>query len=157
MTSRKTASNTFISCRNGVAAVEFALIAPILIAVLIGVVDFSMYVHQRMTLDILSRDAVQYVVQGGNVVDIGVNIIETSDAYNRAQAEGRVFNYTAVQECQCSGGAPVDCGDTCPVGEYVKGFCAATITSTFTPIVPYPGVETDGITLTGYTRMQFNW
>lgn len=144
-------------CKKGVAAVEFALIAPILIAILVGVVDFAMYIHQRMMLDILSRDAAQYVVQGGNVDDVVANVIETSNVYAQATAEGRALIYGAEQQCECAGGVAVDCGGTCGAGDYVRAFCAVTISSTFDPIVPYPGVEEDGITLTGYTRLQFNW
>lgn len=144
-------------CDDGVAAVEFALIAPVLFSILIATLDFAMFVHQKMMLDILTRDAVQYVVQGGNVADVGENIIETSNVYTQAQDNGRPFDYEAVQECECSDGSTIDCGDTCPAGDYVRSFCSVTATSEYEPLVPYPGVSEDAVEITGFSRMQFNW
>ena len=57
--------SSFVQCQRGVAAVEFALIAPILLILLIGVFDFGMFINTQMRLENLSRSIAEYIIQGG--------------------------------------------------------------------------------------------
>jgi Flp pilus assembly protein TadG len=48
--------------RNGGAAVEFAIVLPIFLAVLFGMIDFGWYYYQRFSLTAAIRDGVRYGV-----------------------------------------------------------------------------------------------
>ena len=56
--------NQFIKDKSGVAATEFALIAPVFLLLLIGVIDYGVYMNNVMHLENTARSAAQYVVQG---------------------------------------------------------------------------------------------
>ena len=47
---------------NGAAAVEFALIAPILLLLLVGTVEFGWFIHMKMTLNSAATYAARVVV-----------------------------------------------------------------------------------------------
>ena len=146
----------FFQCEKGVAAVEFALLVPVLVIILMGVVDYGTFMNQKMKLQDLSRTAVQYVVQGGSASDVMANIVETSDFYTAAGADGQTVNVDMAQECECAGGTSVSCSGTCSaVGDYMRYFYSARLDSTYTPIFVYPGLPTS-IRLEGYSRMQYN-
>jgi Flp pilus assembly protein TadG len=141
---------------SGIAIVEFALIVPVLLVMLAGVVDYGSYIHERMMLEELSRNAVQYIVQGGAEADVMNNVIAPSNAYVRAQAEGRVITYAAEQKCECANGAPVACGTGCVAeDDYERKFWEVTVTTVYQPIFPYPGVSEAGLSLTGYSRLRY--
>lgn len=146
----------FFCCEKGVAAIEFAMLVPVLVVMVLGVVDYGTFINKKMKLQDLSRTAVQYVVQGGADVDVMENIVETSDFYVEAQAAGQTVNIVTGQQCECAGGMSVSCGGTCAgVGDYMRYYYTATLDSTFTPIFIYPGIPAS-IRLEGYSRMQYN-
>lgn len=132
------------------------MIVPILVLLVLGVVDYGTFINQKMKLQDLSRTVVQYVVQGGADVDVMTNIVETSDFYAAAKAVGQAVNVTTEQQCECANGVYAVCTGTCAgVGDYMRYYYAATIDSTYEPIFIYPGIPAS-ITLTGYSRMQYN-
>jgi Flp pilus assembly protein TadG len=149
---------TFIKCERGVAATEFALLVPVFVVITLGIVDYGRFINERMKLQELSRTAVQYVVQGGSDSDVVANIIQTSDFYERAVADGQTINVETSQECECADGASISCNtsSTCSAsGDYKRYFYTATLESTYDTIFVYPGIP-DSVSLTGYTRMQYN-
>jgi Flp pilus assembly protein TadG len=48
----------------GAAAVEFALVLPILLVILLGIIDFGLYVYSDLQLTHSARDAVRYLSLG---------------------------------------------------------------------------------------------
>ncbi len=139
----------------GVAAVEFALIAPMLLLLLAGVADFGMFLNTNMKLQELSHRAAEYVVQGGLATDVTANILQNDSLYYVTDANQSSIKYTGATACECSNGAYVDCAGTCTGNDYVRSYFSATLTAVYTPIMPWPGI-TSGITLTGYSRLQYS-
>jgi Flp pilus assembly protein TadG len=135
----------------GVAAIEFAMVLPVLVLLLTGMVDYGMYIHKKMQLQELSRRAVEYVVQGGQESAVAANIIEASDLYDASSV-----TYSTETVCECADGDAIACtGSTCAdPNDYIRSFFATTVTGTYTPVLPYPGFP-DSITMTGYSRLQF--
>lgn len=148
---------TWTRAEEGIAAVEFALLVPIVATLLVGIIDFGMYIHTFMRLEDLSRSAVQYVVLGGNPEDMPGVIIESSEVYNNAVDAGNPLTYTATQICECGSGVEVSCDEpTCDSGDYVRGFYNVEVEGSYNTILPYPGLP-DAMTLTGVSRMQYDW
>lgn len=143
----------------GVAAVEFALIAPMLLIILAGLVDYGMYAHQQMQVQELSRRAAEYVVQGGQESNVQADIINTSDFYNTPDANRTSLpQFSGTIACECANGiASTDptCKTPCPTdGDYLRSYYEAKVTATYTPIIPWTGLSST-ITLTGYSRLQY--
>ena len=144
--------SNFFQCEKGVAAVEFAMIVPVLLLILVGTVDYGMFINSKMKLQDLSRSAAQYVVQGGSNDDVMKDIIQASDFYTKSQAAGQTITVTTEQVCECANGNSVECGSTCGSNDYLRNYYIATLESTYSPIIP----GFNSITLQGYSRIQYN-
>lgn len=146
----------FRRCEEGMAAVEYALFLPVLVTLLAGILDYGMYIHGQMTMQELARAAAEYVVQGGNPDEdvIDANVFEGSTVRDAAVAEGRVVTYDPKIECECEGRVEVECNGSCGSGDYVRTFYTVTLTSTYTPIFPWPGIGSS-VDISGYASLQF--
>ena len=146
---RRYARNT-----RGIAAVEFALIVPVLIVIMAGVIDYGAYIREKMMLEELARNAAQYVIQGGAAADVAANVINPSRIKERATAEGRTISYRVVARFECANGVAVANNVACGSGDYKRRFWEASVATTYAPLIPYPGVSTTAIPLTGFARLQ---
>ena len=138
-----------------VAAIEFALIVPILTLLLAASVDYGMYIREGMQAQSLSRRAAEYVVRGGQEAAVEADVIETSSFYSGTPVNRTSITYKGETQCECAGGGgAIDCSSFCPGHDYLRSYFAVTITAVYTPLLPYPGIM-DGVTLTGYSRLQY--
>src|SRR5690606_11890338 len=97
----------FLFREDGVAAVEFALIAPVLVAALVGMVDYGLYINAAMKLENEARAAAEYVYRGGDV-----GMLE-EDVFLATMSQ-ETYDQTTVDAdfaCQCSNGDDVLCDD----------------------------------------------
>lgn len=63
-------SRTFVRCDHGVAAIEFALLAPLFLLILVAVIDIGMVLRTRFLLNTELSSAANYsLVYGGALVD----------------------------------------------------------------------------------------
>lgn len=137
---------------SGVAAVEFALIAPVLIFILIGIVDFGMYINMALKVENVTRAAAEYLLAGGDEADLENDIILPSNLGSTAGEVIPVVEYS----CECVNGAAVACGGTCvAVGDYVRRFLDVSMEINYETVIPYPGLV-DNLTLQGNVRLQAN-
>jgi Flp pilus assembly protein TadG len=139
----------------GVAAVEFALIAPIFLLLLIGAFDYGIYINKQMLLENTARAAAEYVNQGGSTDTIDddiVNLVQFN--VNAASMDSLVIDTSFV--CECTGGTTVNCDTGCtadPADTYMRRFINIDISMDFQTVFPYPGIP-DTITLRGNSRLQ---
>ena len=83
--------------QRGAAAVEFALVVPLLLSMLLGVIDFGMAFGQSINLQAAARESARQGVTEGNVIASANN------------ARGRELDNTKLQVkfvVDTSGGAP---------------------------------------------------
>lgn len=144
----------FFQSDKGVAAIEFALIAPILCLLLLGVIDYGIYFNERMRMEDLARATAQYAVQGGDPDDAMTNVAEGSDVYTDAAADGQTITSSAEEVCECAAGVAVACTDTCIDGSYVRHYFQVEMERPYAPLFPYPGIA-ENLTIRGYSRLQF--
>lgn len=135
---------------HGIAAVEFAFVAPVLVLLLVGMIDFGMYINQRMQLENLARSATEYVIKGGSEANVMSDVIAGSGQIEDEEMDE--ITSSASSTCECDDGVEVICGDGCG-GGYERRFYAFELTRTYTPMFPYPGIP-DSITMTGHARLQ---
>lgn len=137
---RKAASES-----RGTAAIEFGIIAPVLVVVLFGLVELSFAVQQAMQVqDAAEAGAVYAGKHGWNAAGI------VSAVVNATGAAGVTADPPPVQFCGCpsAGGiAAVACTDTCAGGGSPSHYARISASMPHTPILtgmglPIPDVFT---------------
>lgn len=154
----------YIKDQSGVAATEFALIAPILILITVGTVDVGMYVNEKMKAENAARSAVDYVVSGGEETALLESVL--ADLYENdpdgipGTADDTDWqNDVSVNvelQCECGDGVVVACTSTCEdPGTFKRRYYNGTVERTHNTLFPYPGFAST-MTIEGHARMQLD-
>jgi Flp pilus assembly protein TadG len=117
----------------GVAAIEFAFIVPVLSLLVIGMVDYAVYIGKAMSLQQLATTAALYVVEGGQEADVKAAVIDTA-AINTA---ANPVTFTGEMVCECANGASVVCNGNCGDADFMRSYYSATVQATYKPILSY--------------------
>ena len=120
--------------RRGIATIEFALIAPLLLLLVAGVLDYTMLMRTAIAVADAARAGAQY------------GSLSSANASNTAGMQSAAINaapdingltVTAVKVCQCSDGSTVNCsGGTCTTGP-VRIYAQVTVQATCSAIFSY--------------------
>ncbi len=134
----------FFSCKRGAAAVEFAIISPVMLAALAGIGDYGVTVFEKMELVSAARSGAQMALD--DYTDTAAIKQTVADATNAGISTGDV---TTTTFCECDDGTSLSsCSDSCGTAN-VKYFM--TITATKTHNLIFLGTP---ITLTGSTTVR---
>jgi Flp pilus assembly protein TadG len=161
--------------RRGVAAVEFAIIAPVLLLLLGGVVDFGLALATRSQLANGVAQGVQYaLLTGPSVTGTSVQSVVRAAAL-RSGVTGTVTVTTtdssaahhAGPACYCVGGEPATlsayatmsgtytCTGTCPSPDMAPGvFLVITASYVYQPLMPLSQLVTPTLSETVTVRLQ---
>jgi Flp pilus assembly protein TadG len=107
---------TLFTSSSGVAAVEFALVLPILAAIVITLPDLSQAATGVMQMEGAARASIQYAMGGGTDMTQAQTI-----GLNAWADKPTGATLTASQSCQCAGAAGT-CGQPCPDGSIPQTF-----------------------------------
>ena len=122
------------SQRSGQTVVELALLLPLLLLLMVGVIEIGRYAYFDILVSNAARAGAQYGAQS-LIQAADVNGITTA-----AQNDGlNTMAITAIQQCGCAAGALGACpsGAVCPQPlTYVK----VTATDTYNSLFNYPGI-----------------
>jgi Flp pilus assembly protein TadG len=123
------------------AMVEFALIAPLLLLLVAGAVDYSMLMRSAIAVGDAARAGAEF------------GSLNTTNASNTAGMQSTALNAapdingisaSAAKVCKCSSGSTVNCGGgTCPSGP-VRTYVQVTVKTTINPIFSYPSLGFTG-------------
>lgn len=130
-----------IQDRGGVAAIEFALVAPILIVMFLGCYEVTDYVRATMRTDQVAQSVAELIARqasvtndtnmygAGSITDYCYAAQAVIAPYNPANLTVKIASYT-----MSGGSAAEDWGVTCPAND------TSTATTGFTPGVPPTGL-----------------
>lgn len=138
--------------KTGVAAVEFALIVPILLLLLVGLIDYGLYINTEMKLENMARSAADYVANGGDEENLEDDIV----AFGFAPDDKNDFDdivITTELTCECDDADVIVCDNACPDGEYKRRFIEVIMELEYDPLFLYPGLPSSMV-LTGDARLQ---
>lgn len=129
----------FTRAGSGASAVEFALIAPVLCMMLIGTVDFSLWMWNQMRVGNAARAGAEYaVVKGYDSAKISTAITSATGA------SAISANPAPTQSCGCpngtSGITTMTCGSTCPGGATAGTYVTSSAQANYSLILPWPGI-----------------
>ncbi len=114
----------FLRGRSGTSAVEFALVSPILIAILIPLSDLGSMMTSVDNMETAVRASTQYALKGGTDMTVARN--EGIQAWTAKPSGGTL---SAQQFCKCGTTSNV-CTTPCPDGSYPLDYVAVTATAT---------------------------
>jgi Flp pilus assembly protein TadG len=127
---------TFFRNEHGVGAIEFALIAPMLAIVLMGIMSGWAYYQQNNYMRDSVEVAGKYFLQGGTSEATGIAIAEA--AWNQKPDDG---NVEVSKTCACAGAA-ASCTTVCSDSSIPEKYWTIEASSVFydpffvNPIVP---------------------
>jgi Flp pilus assembly protein TadG len=123
-----------MASRRGTATVEFALIAPLLLLFLAGVLDYTMVIRMA----IAATDAARAGAAFGSLSTANAgNLTGMQTAAINAAPDVTGLTATAAKTCQCSNGTTVSCsGGTCATGP-VRTYVTVTVQATDSSIFSY--------------------
>lgn len=113
--------------RSGVSSVEFALLMPVMLAMLVGLVDWGLAIDQRIQLQTAVRAGAQYALRSPTDT-AGITAAVRAAAADRTLTVGNPVIF-----CECNGGA-ADCSSTCDSG--LQRFLSVNATQAFVPLTP---------------------
>ncbi|HEY1682730.1 MAG TPA: TadE family protein [Candidatus Tumulicola sp.] len=132
--------------------VEFAILAPVMIFLAIGMIDTGRYAYYSILAANAARAGAQYGSLDLEHVSQAVPIAAaaTADAQSLAQFHTTptclvAVNNGSMSACPTSGSSPLTPGSV----YYVQ----VTTTGSFTPLFPYPGIP-NPVTVTGSSTMR---
>jgi Flp pilus assembly protein TadG len=120
----------------GGAAIELAVVSPLLLLLLIGVVDYGRAFYTSITVSNAARAGAEYGAQG----PIQSGDIAGMKAF--AQGDGQeagTLTVNARRYCEC-GGAAAPCSTVCTGGAAPDVFIEVTATKSLSMLLPYPGL-----------------
>ena len=144
-------------CSDGTALVEFALAAPILVTLVLGIADFGMLAAKNAALEGATRVGAEYArnnstcqadIAGSSCITGIKSAMQSSGSFSPALT----FPSDPSASCECDDGSSIACGTTCAVGKTPnRVLVTVTASQTYTPILPWPGIPTS---LTASTELR---
>jgi hypothetical protein len=120
--------------KSGIAAIEFAVIAPLLLLLFVCITDLGLGVYANMQVGIAAQYGAQYaLVNGYDANAINLAVKSSSDL---------VLGVSSTKFCGCAGGdngvvqltCKTNCDDGSPAGTYVR----VSVKHTYATLLPYP-------------------
>jgi Flp pilus assembly protein TadG len=120
----------------GVAAIEFAVLAPLLALMLIGMVDLGIGIHRKMQVQNAVQAGAQFAVFYGFNADLIAKAVLSATA-----AQGLTASPAPSKSCGCptaSSVTPATCGSPCSGGSVARTYVNVFAQNTYTTLLPYP-------------------
>ncbi len=121
---------------SGVAAVEFALIGPLLILAAVCTIDLGMGMHRKMQVQTAAQTGAEYATTHG--FDASAITAVTTSA---TSLTGIAASPAPARFCGCptsTGISAAACESTCAAGQMAGTYVRVSAQSSYTPILPYP-------------------
>ena len=137
---------------DGNATVEFALLLPLMLLLVLGAVDFARLFYAAITVASAAWAGVQYGAQ--DTIKAKDNAgMQTAASNDAADITG--VTATAQSYCECSNGTRVDCITGTCSGARPPLYVQVTVQKTFTTLVDYLGIpHNTALSRTAIMRVQ---
>lgn len=120
----------------GVAAIEFAMIVPVLLFMMVAIVDFGLAIYSDMEVQNAAQAGAQYAIAHGfNATSIAQAVTSATNL------PGITVSVGPTKFCGCPssiGVANAACNSTCSGGSTSGTYVTVSAQGTYTTIVPYP-------------------
>lgn len=117
---------------SGASVIEFALFAPVLAMMVMGISDISMGYSRKLTLEAAAYRSLEKVAVGSVQTDYSALRTEAATA-----AGVNVSDVTVDNWLECNRTRQSDFGGACGAGEEISRYVSVTISSGYTPRFSY--------------------
>lgn len=112
-----------LSSRRGAAAIEFALIAPVILVALTGIVNYGLAMFDKMQMQSAARSGAQLaLLDAGDTAAIKQAVVDSTNLGITTS------DVTTTQFCECANATIITCGNTCSDGSTNRYFMTVTAT-----------------------------
>jgi len=137
--------------RRAIATVEFALVAPLLMLLLAGVLDFTMLLRTATCAADAARAGTEYGSRGASAA-LDYAGMQAAALNSAPGVTG--MTATATRSCKCVDGTSVSCGGSCTGGKMLVYVQVTTQAAAYT-LFDYPALHFSGaVTSTASMRAQ---
>jgi Flp pilus assembly protein TadG len=123
----------FIKHTMGTAAIEFALLVPVIMLILFGIVNFGLIIAKKNELTGVVSVGMLYAFGNSN----NPTLVETAMTTSTNLLP---LSVTATQSCECVNGTQPGCTTNCPDGQLPAKYVSVTASSTVNLIQPTFGI-----------------
>ena len=119
----------------GVAAIEFAMIVPLLSLMVVSVADIGMAVHRKMQVEHAAQAGAEYAIVNGFDADAISSAVTSATDSTAISAQPR-----PVKFCGCATASGIDtltCGAICPGGALAGTYTTVSAQATYSTIINY--------------------
>ena len=137
---RRNTLRQFIAGRDtgiaGLAAIEFAILAPVLILMMICVVDLGMGIYRKMQVQNAAQAGAEYAMVHGYSASSVLSAVTNATSFS-----GIVASPLPNQFCGCpsnTGVTTISCGSTCTGGSTPGTYVTVSTQGTYNTLFDYP-------------------
>lgn len=126
----------FIGQADGSAALEFAVIGPILVLALVGTVDLGLGLYQNMQVQNAAQAGAVYAASHTFSVTNISNVVSSATNSSSITASPSPAKF-----CGCGSNAGVvanACNSSCPAGAIAGTYISVNAQASYSPLLPYP-------------------
>ena len=138
-------------CVSGNISVEFALVLPFLMMLVMGAYDFGRGFTEKLRLNSAARAGAQYALQKYNMVGDDAGVIQS--ARDDAEDVNDTLNVTPRYFCTCLTGCGIPCGTSCAGGEVPMRYIEVDVSGPFEFMFDYP-MTSGSMTLQGHAELR---
>jgi Flp pilus assembly protein TadG len=120
----------------GIAAVEFAMIVPILLLMFVCISDFGIGIYTNMQVENAAQYGAEYAVVNGYDTSAITNAVRGSTSLNN-------ISVSPTQFCGCPSGSSItstSCTATCSDGSTAGTFVQVSVAHDYSTLISYPGL-----------------
>ena len=124
--------------RDGLGAIEFGFIAPVLLMLLLGVLDFGMAFWQQIEISNAADAGAQWGMQNTFDHDSIQTVVQAATSLSITTS-----NITPTQPCGCAtstGVSTYSCGSTCPDGTTPQPYIVVNTHVCYSTVFTWPGL-----------------
>jgi Flp pilus assembly protein TadG len=125
--------------QDGLGAVELGLIAPVLLIMLLGVLDFGLAFWEKMEIGSAADAGAQWAMSNSFDQNTVTNIVQSA-----TNLSGVVVDPAPATRCGCATSTAVsfyDCSATCPAGTTANTYIVVNARICYSTLFPWPGLN----------------
>ena len=140
----------FCASRCGAGAVEFALIAPIIVIALAGMANYGMAMFQKMELESAARAGAQIAINDRTATTSIQNAVINATGLTLVSGD-----ITLTEACWCADvSATETCGATCADSEPAQYFMTVSVTKSFDYLFGFDYLMGASAAITGSVKVR---
>jgi Flp pilus assembly protein TadG len=124
----------FVWCPRGNVSVELALLAPVLMLIFLGVVEYGRAYTEQLSLGRVARAQLQYAVE--NLA--ATSVLNEIDGLSKTLPGGDTITFAASRSCTCLGAAS-NCNTFCNGTSFPDMEVQVTALRSLSPLIFFPG------------------